>query len=469
MNSRIKYLLKNASLFALAEIATKVINFILVPFYTYVLTKEQYGTADLVFTVASLFSPLIMFNLGEALMRFLLDKDADDSKIRHIEFLTFGFGFVISLIFIPIAGLLPGVGEYSIFMYLYVTIYAFQQVTVAYIRGKEKLVLYAVCNIINTLLIAGFNILFLVGLNLGVEGYLMAYILAYAISGILAFFTGGQLKQYERKTIDKALAKQMILFSLAVIPNSMMWWVINSSDRLMVSYIKGMDENGLLTVAYKIPSLLTTLSFILMQAWKYSAVSEKDSEDKTEFNNKILYLFFRTMLLISAFLLLFNKIIVHIYSPDYYDSWKASSYLMFGNVFLATATFFGTSYYVEKKMRGNLLSAVIGAIVNILFNFMLIPFFGAAGATMAAAICYVVIMVYRYFDTQKFLKLTFWTTGNLLNMVLFLLLLINTNLPYAYEFSISAAILLVLLIVNIQYIRKILSYAAGMLGGLRRK
>ncbi len=469
MNSRIKYLLKNTSLFALSEVASKIINFVLVPLYTYVLTKEQYGTADLVFTFASLFSPLIMFNLGEALMRFLLDKETDDSKIRHIEFLTIGFGFIVSLIFIPIIAVLPGVGEYNIFMYLYMTFYAFQQVTVAYIRGKEKLMLYAVCNIINTLLTASLNILFLVELKLGIEGYLMAYTLAYAITGILAFFSGDQLKNYERKPIDKTLAKQMILFSLAVIPNSMMWWIINSSDRLMVSYISGMDENGLLTVAYKIPSLLTTLSFVLMQAWKYSAINEKDSKDKTEFNNKILYLFFRTMLLISAVLLIFNKMIVRIYSTEYFDSWQASSYLMFGNVFLAAATFFGTSYYVEKKMRGNLLSVVIGAVVNIIFNFLLIPYFGATGATMAAAICYVVIMIYRYVDTQKFLKLIFWTPGNLINMVLFLVLLINTNLSYTYEFQISAALLFVLLMINIPYIKMIFSYVSEMFSRLRRK
>ncbi len=463
MNSRAKYLLKNTSLFALSEIATKVINFILVPFYTYVLSKAQYGTADLVFTIGSLFVPLVMLNIGEAMMRFLLDKDSDDKKIRSIEFCIIIFGFIVSLVFIPVAKIIPKMENYGIYIYMYIVFCAFQQVSVAYVRGKEKLLLYAICNILNTLLVAGLNIYFLLGLKLGIKGYLLAYIIAYAISGVFAFIAGGQLKDFKFFGIDRQLAKSMILFSLAVIPNSMMWWIINSSDKLMVSYMKDEGENGLLTVAYKIPSLLTTFSFILMQAWKYSAINEKDSKDKEDFNNKILFLFFRTMLLISAVLLVFNDFVTKIYSKEYYDSRFASSFLIFGNTFLAIATFFGTSYYVEKKMAGNLISAVIGAAVNFVFNLILIPFFGAAGATMAAAVCYVVIMIYRYFDTQKYLKLKFWTTSNVLNMILLLLLLINANLDYTLNYVVSFTLFIMLLIINIGYIKSVFQYGMGIL------
>lgn len=463
MNSRAKYLLKNTSLFALSEIATKVINFILVPFYTYVLTKAQYGTADLVFTIGSLFVPLVMFNIGEAIMRFLLDKEADDKKIRSIEFSIILCGFFVSLVFIPVARFIPKMENYGIYIYLYIVFLAFQQVAVAYVRGKEKLLLYAVCNIINTLLVAGLNITFLLGFKLGIKGYLLAYIIAYAISGVFAFFTGGQLKDYKFVGIDKKLAKSMILFSLAVIPNSMMWWIINSSDKLMVSYMKDEGENGLLTVAYKIPSLLTTFSFILMQAWKYSAINEKDSKDKEEFNNKILYLFFRTVVLLSAGLLVFNDIITKIYSQEYYESRFASSFLLFGNAFLAIATFFGTSYYVEKKMAGNLISAVIGAVVNIVFNLVLIPFYGAAGATMAAAICYVVIMTYRYIDTQKYLKLRFWTVSNMINMLLLLLILINANLKYEWNYVVAFSLLAIMIIINACYFKTVFNYGLGII------
>lgn len=415
MNPRIRYLLKNSSLFALSEVATKIINFILVPFYTYVLTKEQYGTVNLVFTFSTLLSPLIMLNIGEAVMRFLMDEDADDSKIRHIEFMIIAGGVLAGLALMPFLNMVPTVRKYIWYMYAYLIFLALRECTVGYLRGKEKLFEFAICNIANTTLIAVLNILFLVVFHWGIRGYFLAYIMAYATTSIGAFFVGGQHKGYRRMQIDKGLLQDMIRFSLAVIPNTMMWWIIDSSDHVMVSYMQSIEENALLTVAYKIPALLTSLSTIAMQGWKYSAINERDSEDKVAFSNRALTFYFHTMAVASATLLLANKWITSfLYAEAYHDAWRATAFLLVGNVCLSTATFFGTSYYVEKKMAGNFFSALTGAIVNIVFNALLIPHFGAAGATMAAAISYVVVLTYRYIDTQKYLPLTFWTPENLM-------------------------------------------------------
>lgn len=459
-----KYLFKNTALFAMSEIATKVINFVLVPLYTYVLTKEQYGTANLVFTFSTLFTPLVMFNIGEALMRFLLDKDADDSKIRHVEFTVIIFGFIVSLVFIPIIRMMPSVRDYAVYMYIYLVFSALRNATVGYLRGKEKLFQYAICNIVNTFLVASLNIYFLVVLKAGVRGYLLAYIIACGTTGLLAFFLGRQLKNYEHGKLDREILKKMIRFSLAVVPNTMMWWVINSSDHLMVSYIKSVDENGLLTVSYKIPALLTTFSTIAMQGWKYSAINERESKDRMAFNNKVLSLFFRSVLLVSASLLLLNKVLVGIlYSDAYFDSWRATSFLLFGNVFMSVATFFGTSYYVEKKMVGNLVSAMIGAAMNIGFNAILIPQYGAAGATMAAAASYVAIMLFRYFDTQKYLRLNFWTSENIVLMLLLLALLVCTNIGYVH---ISIAIFAVIVAINSKFIIIFGQYGVRIIKGI---
>ncbi len=459
--------MKNTSMFALSEIAAKAINFILVPFYTHVLTTEQYGTADLVFTFSTLLSPLVMFSIGEAMMRFLLDKDADDSKIRHIEFLVIAFGFAVSLLSVPVIRCLPRVSRYAGYIYAYLVLCALREATVGYLRGKEKLFRYAVCNIVNTALVAGLNIYFLVGLKLGVRGYLLAYIIATGTTAVMAFILGEQYKGYRHSKIDAALLRSMVLFSIAVIPNSMMWWAINSSDHLMVSYMRGVEENGLLTVAYKIPALLTTFSTILMQGWKYSAISERGSADREEFNNRALDMFFRGMLLVSALLLLCNRRIVGLlYADAYFNSWRATSFLVFGNLFLSMGTFFGTSYYVEKKMQGNLLSAVIGAAANITLNALLIPRFGAAGATMAAAASYIIIMVYRYFDTRKYLCLRFWTPGHAVSMGLLLGLLVSSNLRLLWG---SILTFCAIVLMNMEYIVRMAGLGRQLLLDLVRR
>ena len=113
MNSRGKYLIKNTAIFALSNIGTKIINFFLVPLYTYVLTNEQYGTTDLIFTISSFLAPILILNINEAIMRFALDKNADDNKLLSIGLVTIGASAVIGLLLIPLVDCYPPLAIYK--------------------------------------------------------------------------------------------------------------------------------------------------------------------------------------------------------------------------------------------------------------------------------------------------------------------------------------------------------------------
>ena len=73
--SRAKYLAKNTFIFALGNFGTKIINFFLVPIYTYVLNSAQYGTVDLITTITTVLAPVLILNISESVMRYSLDKD----------------------------------------------------------------------------------------------------------------------------------------------------------------------------------------------------------------------------------------------------------------------------------------------------------------------------------------------------------------------------------------------------------
>ena len=54
--------------------------------------------------------------------------------------------------------------------------------------------------------------------------------------------------------------------SVVLIPNTFMWWIMNSSDRVMVTYMIGAAANGIYAVSYKLPTLVSTLTGIFNQA-----------------------------------------------------------------------------------------------------------------------------------------------------------------------------------------------------------
>ena len=403
---RNKYLLKNTVIFSIGNFGTKIISFFLVPLYTNILTTREYGTVDLIYTIGMVLVPLLTLNIGESIMRFALDKDADCDKIMSTGITILIFGAIIGLLILPIANLFESVSNYSIYIYLYTLTLAFSQIFLCYLRGKEFLLKYSIGNIIQSLTIAIFNIIFLIGMKKGIEGYLMAYILANVCTGLYGFWAGKVNLVIKKYSIDIELSKNMIKYSVVLIPNSFMWWIMNSSDRMMVSAMISVTANGVYAVAYKIPTLLSTITTIFNQAWSYSAIREDESEDKEEYNNRVYDNLVTIVIVVATGLLMIMKPFLSVYvGKEYYAAWHYVPYLIVGFVFMTLGSFIATSYTVHKDSKGFLISGTVGALINLILNFILIPMIGVSGAAFATCISYFGVFAYRIKDTQKYIKL----------------------------------------------------------------
>lgn len=454
--SRNKYLLKNTAIFTIGNIGTKLISFFLVPLYTYVLNTEEYGTVDLIFTLCTLFAPFIMLSIGEAVKRFCLDRDAQYNKILSIALVCLAFGVVIAAPIVLVVNNFYLHYEKVYLIYIYLVLLAGTEVMMAYLRGREKLISYTAINISSSLLIALLNMLFLLVFDLGTLGYFYAYILSYLFQFLCAFIVSNAYKIRSYFCFDKKLFRTMLRFSVALMPNSILWWIINSSDRIMISSMIGVFANGLYAVSYKIPSILSTISSVFNQAWQYSAIKENDSNDKDEYVNSMFSGIFQLNCLAAIGIITVLKPLFSIYvSPDYYSAWEYSSVLIIGYVFLAMATFVGTSYYVEKNMVGNLISAAVGAVLNIILNFTLINYIGSMGAAISTCFSYIAIFAYRLIDTRKYQKYRVFTPTNI---ILTILMITAVAGLYIDHIGIYVTILscVIAVIVNIKLIRNML-------------
>ncbi|MGO5026430.1 lipopolysaccharide biosynthesis protein [Mediterraneibacter faecis] len=450
--SRGKYLAKNTAIFAIGNMGTRLITFLMVPLYTYALSTEQYGTINTIMSICSMIIPLIMCNIGESIRRYLLDKEADVFGIQQVEVIWFAFGTIVSAILFVILLLVPGYSEYALEMSLYVFLNAFTATTLDYLRGEEKLGLYTFCGIFQTFLIALLNIVFLISLKKGIHGYFASYIIANLVCGIIAFVGGKQLTTIKRMHFDKKLFVEMSKFSIMLVPNSIMWWVTSSSDRLMVTYLISAAANGVYSVSYKLPTIMSTLNTILMQAWQYSAIKEQESKDELDYNNRMFQLYVATISIIAAGLLLINQPFTNIYVAEAYrGAWKYSPYLIFGSVFSTLGTFVGTSYYVQKDMKGNLKSATVGAAINILLNIILIPTIGVQGAAIATCISYIGVFVYRVIDTRKYLPLTIVTRFSTAITILLFIMLITSFVEGMARYCIHVLCIIGILVIARQY------------------
>lgn len=407
--SRKKYLIKNTAIFALGSFGTKFISFFLVPLYTNILTTSEYGTVDMISTIGMVLVPLLTLNICEAVMRFSLDENADLNKIISVGICSLFLAIFAGGIIFPVTAKMKSLNEYAVYVYMYAVSLAFSQMFLCYLRGKELLLRYSIGNIIQTFCVALFNILFLVQFDKGIKGYLLAYIIANFVTAMYAMVAGNVFNAMKHFSIDSKLFVQMVKYAIVLVPNSFMWWIMNSSDRVMVTAMVGVAANGIYAVAYKIPTLLSSVTQVFNQAWSYSAIREEGSLDEEKYNNDIYNRLVAIVCICAAGLMMVMKVFLRYYvGAEYYIAWKYTPVLIIGFVFSTLGTFAATAYTVHKDSMGYLVSGTAGAIVNIILNFALIPQMGAMGAAFATAASYFIVFYYRIRDTKKYLKLYIW-------------------------------------------------------------
>ena len=122
---------------------------------------------------------------------------------------------------------------------------------------------------------------------MGIKGYLISYIGSNAVAALLGLIIGRLLREIRRATFDKQLAKQMVVYSSPLIINNLSWWVIQSSDKLMLEDMVGDIALGIYTVASRIPSLITVFITIFQQAWGISSIKEMDSTNDSRFYTNV--------------------------------------------------------------------------------------------------------------------------------------------------------------------------------------
>ncbi len=450
-----KYLAKNTALFALNVVGTKLIAFLLVPLYTKAFETSEYGMLDLINTIAVILVPIITLNIGEAVMRFGIDEETNKNDISSIGIFFGALSFMLGFLVIPIMYFFPALRVNFLLVYLFCVAQGLYFTFSYNLRGQEKLVQYAIGNILCTFLMAGLNVLFLVILKLGIEGYFYAYITAYLAATLYCIAVGDVFKTIKNFRIKPDLAKQMVKYSIVLVPNSFMWWIMNSSDHIMVTSMISFGANGIYATSYRIPSILTAFSQVFNQAWSYSAIHEDKSDDRTAFNNNMYDKLVRSQLLITSFLILIMKPFLKIYVSDsYYDAWKYTPYLLIGYFFLTMGTFLSTSYTVNKDSKGFLISGTTGAVINIILNAILIPIIGVHGAAFASCVSYIFVFLYRVKDTKKYIVINVFRKEYVLGYAL----LIITAASMYIDSSVGMAVLIVefllCVILNIKFIRE---------------
>lgn len=397
MKKKYHDLFKNTALIALGNFSSKILIFLLIPLYTRCLSTAEYGLYDLTYTTVQLLFPILTLGVTESIMYFLLKGKMEAKNVFSINITFIIIASIIFNIFLLVNNIFHFfdlISNYIIYVSIFFTLYCLNNCFVQFSKGINKVKEMTIAGVLGTISVIAFNILFLVVLKKGLEGYFIANVL-----GLLApvLYLAISLKIYNYITLKNSSAdiKRVILFSLPLIINTLSWWCNNTADRYIITYFHGVDANGLLSVAYKIPSILTAISAIFIQAWQISAIKEHDKNSK-EFYTNLFFVFNGVLCLISGFLIIAVKpIAIIMFANDFFVAWKLVPYLLISSLFNQNAGFIGAILIAGDNSKGISISAAVGIFSNIVLNILFTYLYGQIGITIATLISSFIIFAMR--------------------------------------------------------------------------
>lgn len=400
-----KYLFKNIGLLTISQFGTKILVFFLVPLYTNMLSTAEYGTYDLFNTTINLLVPIVTLNISDAVLLFALDKSRGHSEVLSIglKYAFIGFGISFTLLALnAIVKLFQPINEYWYYFPFLFLLTVLNAVFSGFVRGIDRVKESAISGMICSTSMLACNLLFLLFLKWGLHGYFIANIIAVFLQ-VLYLFTACKLWNYiELLKTNKELEREMKNYSTPLIANNVGWWINNSSDRYIVTWMCGVSNNGIYSVGYKIPSILNMFQTIFNQAWTMSAVRDFDSQDSNGFFSKMYSLYNCGMVIACSGIIVTSRLLAHFfYAKEFFTAWQYVPFLTIAIVFGALSGFLGGIFTATKNSKLFGKSTLIGAIINIILNIILVYFIGALGAAIATLIAFFIVWFIRLIHVQR--------------------------------------------------------------------
>lgn len=415
-------LLNNTLIFAIGTFGSKLLSFILVRLYTGCMTTAQYGTADLLYQAANVIYPIVTLSMADALIRFGIDKAYDNKKIYTIALTTTAGGLAVLLLFTPLINSLEAFRGYGLLLFVYCFFSSFKQLAASFVRARGLVKLFAIDGIFSTLIIVVSNLILLLKFDLGVTGYVCSIIISDALSLLGLVIISELYKFFDIKSLDKTLFKEIVKYSLPLVPTYILWWITSASDRYFVIAMVNSAENGIYSAAHKIPTLLLLVTTLFYQAWQMSAIENKDDSDLSGYYKQVYGAYSSLLFIAAAGLIMIAKPFTYILvdndpEKNFVFGYHYTPILIIAMIFQCLCQFLSSIYNVRKKSVNSMVTSIVAAVVNIVLDILLIPRLGAYGAGLATMTAYFACFMVRVFDTRSYVKFDISWFKMIVNMI----------------------------------------------------
>lgn len=421
--SQNKSLVKLGIIYAIGQVLSKALSFILLPIYTRQLGTVGYGQLALADTVLDFIGAFIICGVYSGYYRFY--REYDKNQRRKLKNTAINFALALAIIDIilvliigrPISKLIFGFNnEYKILVLVVLRGIIVQFVTLLmcdYTLNYEA-VITVTTNLANLVMNMCFSILFVVYLNQGIIGVYKGYIYSNLI--IFIYLVIINIKAY-RFEFDKGMLKNMLTFSAGYIPTSLASTVLTLSDRYFLAGFIGYSETGIYSIGYKFGTLIEPI-FVspfksVFTPYKFQVWKDDDAQDKL--NNMFIKYHFIGCFIILIISFYCKSIILIFTTNAYANAYKLVPLILLSYFLYEQNSFYSLGIEIHNKTYRESFIMIAGGVINIILNILFIPKYGMYGAAVATIVSYIIINIiyilyampmyyirYKFKDSMKF-------------------------------------------------------------------
>lgn len=435
----LKALLKDTMVYGVADLFFKLLGLLSFPIFAHVFSVEEYGLIALALTVTG-FLTIFHVGLHNAVARFYWENE----KERR-ELVTTAYVFLLSLticvslaalcLLYPFADRIWDRYALSWSQLCLAAALLVPSQSCSYAEGVIRLHFapwkFTLLASLRSTLELALTLLLVVYLEQGVSGYLLGVLLANCCAWPLGLFL---IRRDFCWAFDRGIARRLVEFGSPFILASVAFWIFSSMDRWMLGTLSSVHEVGLYSVALKIGMVMNLLKSAFGQAWNPHAykIYEKQSDYKIVYS-QTFSLWLSCLVILGACLCLFAPEFFYLTTPK--DYWGASSVVLFsivGMVFYGSCEV--TALGISLKKKPGLISraAWLGAISNLVLNYLWIPAYGAQGAAGATLLSHALTTSYYLYHSQRLhpIPLQLGRLGWILLGLLFMAYFANQSLAW---------------------------------------
>lgn len=420
MKEKLKELTKDTAIYGISTMLGRFLNFILVPFYTNVFAPSDYGVVILIYSYIAIFNIIFIYGMDAAFLKFAAFKDIGDEKdnfstpFLSVLATSVLFCGMIILLKTPIASFVELNSNLNYLITLSALILFFDANTVISflkLRLERKAKLFSFIKVISILFNILLNVFLILKLKWGIEAIFISNLVASILSFILLIPT---LVKNFKFSFHSVLFKRLLKFGLPYLPAGLGMMLVQVIDVPILEKLTDVKTVGIYKANYKLGIFMMLFVNMFQYAWQPFFLTNAKEENAKEIFSKVLTYFSIVGSLMLVLLSLFISDIVKInfagfsiIGAKYWEGLYIVPVILLAYLFNGLYVVFSAGIYIEEKSIYAPIVTGLGALTNVVANYILIPQLNIMGAAIATLLSYVVMATGYYIVTQKFYKINY--------------------------------------------------------------